>query len=90
MVWVLAAGLALLALGMGLKVALLRHGMKALRRDLVERRGQVLALQQLQVPGDGRERRAQVVGDVHHRLLQLLVPLLVPQPLLPQGPQLLV
>ena len=40
MVWVLAAGLALLALGMGLKVALLRHGMKALRRDLVERRGQ--------------------------------------------------
>lgn len=40
MVWVLAAGLALLALGLGLKVALLRHGMKALRRDLVERRGQ--------------------------------------------------
>lgn len=40
MVWVLAAGLALLALGMGLKVALLRHGMKALRQDLVERRGQ--------------------------------------------------
>lgn len=43
-------------------------------------------MQQLQVPGDGRQRRAQVVGDVHHRLLQLLVPLLVPQPLLPQGP----
>lgn len=41
MVWVLAAGLALLALGLGIKVALLRHGMKALRRDLVERRGQV-------------------------------------------------
>lgn len=40
MVWVLAAGLALLALGLGLKVALLRHGMKALGRDLVERRGQ--------------------------------------------------
>lgn len=40
MVWVLAAGLALLALGLGLKVALLRHGMKGLRRDLVERRGQ--------------------------------------------------
>lgn len=40
MVWVLAAGLALLALGLGWKVALLRHGMKALRRDLVERRGQ--------------------------------------------------
>lgn len=40
MVWVLAAGLALLALGMGLKVALLRHGMKVLRQDLVERRGQ--------------------------------------------------
>ena len=40
MVWVLAAGLALLALGLGIKVALLRHGMKALRRDLVERRGQ--------------------------------------------------
>ena len=40
MVWVLAAGLALVALGLGLKVALLRHGMKALRQDLVERRGQ--------------------------------------------------
>lgn len=40
MVWVLAAGLALVALGLGLKVALLRHGMKALGRDLVERRGQ--------------------------------------------------
>ena len=40
MVWVLAAGLALVALGLGIKVALLRHGMKALRRDLVERRGQ--------------------------------------------------
>ena len=40
MVWVLAAGLALVALGMGLKVALLRHGMKVLGRDLVERRGQ--------------------------------------------------
>lgn len=40
MVWVLAAGLALLALGLGIKVALLRHGMKALGRDLVERRGQ--------------------------------------------------
>lgn len=40
MVWVLAAGLALLALGLGLKVALLRHGMKALGRNLVERRGQ--------------------------------------------------
>ena len=40
MVWVLAAGLALLALGLGIKVALLRHGMKALRQDLVERRGQ--------------------------------------------------
>ena len=40
MVWVLAAGLALVALGMGIKVALLRHGMKALRQDLVERRGQ--------------------------------------------------
>ena len=40
MVWVLAAGLALVALGLGLKVALLRHGMKGLRRDLVERRGQ--------------------------------------------------
>ena len=40
MVWVWAAGLALVALGMGIKVALLRHGMKALRRDLVERRGQ--------------------------------------------------
>ena len=40
MVWVLAAGLALLALGLGLKVALLRHGIKGLRRDLVERRGQ--------------------------------------------------
>ena len=40
MVWVLAAGLALLALGLGLKVDLLRHGMKALWRDLVERRGQ--------------------------------------------------
>ena len=40
MVWVLAAGLALLALGLGLKVALLRHGIKGLRRDLAERRGQ--------------------------------------------------
>lgn len=40
MVWVLAAGFALLALGLGLKVALLRHGIKGLRRDLVERRGQ--------------------------------------------------
>lgn len=40
MVWVLAAGLALLALGLGWKVALLRHGIKGLRRDLVERRGQ--------------------------------------------------
>ena len=40
MVWVLAAGLALLALGLGIKVALLRHGIKGLRRDLVERRGQ--------------------------------------------------
>lgn len=40
MVWVLAAGLALVALGLGLKVALLRHGIKGLRRDLVERRGQ--------------------------------------------------
>lgn len=40
MVWVLAAGLALVALGLGIKVALLRHGMKALRQDLVERRGQ--------------------------------------------------
>lgn len=40
MIWVLAAGLALLALGLGLKVALLRHGIKGLRRDLVERRGQ--------------------------------------------------
>lgn len=40
MIWVLAAGLALLALGLGWKVALLRHGMKALGRDLVERRGQ--------------------------------------------------
>lgn len=40
MVWVLAAGFALLALGLGWKVALLRHGMKALRQDLVERRGQ--------------------------------------------------
>lgn len=40
MVWVLAAGLALVALRLGLKVALLRHGMKALGRDLVERRGQ--------------------------------------------------
>lgn len=40
MVWVLAAGLALLALGLGIKVALLRHGMEALRQDLVERRGQ--------------------------------------------------
>lgn len=40
MVWVLAAGLALVALGLGLKVALLRHGMKGLRRDLAERRGQ--------------------------------------------------
>ena len=40
MVWVLAAGLALVALGLGLKVALLRHGMIALGRDLVERRGQ--------------------------------------------------
>lgn len=40
MVWVLA-GLALLTtLGLGLKVALLRHGMKELRRDLVERRKQ--------------------------------------------------
>lgn len=40
MVWVLAAGLALLALGLGWKVALLRHGIKGLRRDLAERRGQ--------------------------------------------------
>lgn len=40
MVWVLAAGLALLALGLGIKVALLRHGIKGLRQDLVERRGQ--------------------------------------------------
>ena len=40
MVWVLAAGFALLALGLGWKVALLRHGIKGLRRDLVERRGQ--------------------------------------------------
>lgn len=40
MVWVLAAGLALVALGLGIKVALLRHGIKGLRRDLVERRGQ--------------------------------------------------
>lgn len=40
MVWVLAAGLALVALGLGIKVALLRHGIKALRQDLVERRGQ--------------------------------------------------
>ena len=40
MLWVLAAGLALVALGLGIKVALLRHGMKALRQDLVERRGQ--------------------------------------------------
>lgn len=40
MVWVLAAGLALVALGLGLKVALLRHGIKGLRRDLAERRGQ--------------------------------------------------
>lgn len=40
MVWVLAAGLALLALGLGIKVALLRHGIKGLRRDLAERRGQ--------------------------------------------------
>ena len=40
MVWVLAAGLALLALGLGWKVALLRYGIKGLRRDLVERRGQ--------------------------------------------------
>ena len=40
MVWVLAAGLALLALGLGWKVALLRHGIKGLRRDLVERRKQ--------------------------------------------------
>lgn len=40
MVWVLTAGLALLALGLGWKVALLRHGIKGLRRDLVERRGQ--------------------------------------------------
>lgn len=40
MVWVLAAGLALLALGLGWKVALLRHGIKGLRQDLVERRGQ--------------------------------------------------
>ena len=40
MVWVLAAGLALVALGLGIKVALLRHGIKELRRDLVERRGQ--------------------------------------------------
>lgn len=40
MVWVLAAGLALVALGLGWKVALLRHGIKGLRRDLVERRGQ--------------------------------------------------
>ena len=31
--------MALVALGLGIKVALLRHGMKALRRDLVERRG---------------------------------------------------
>ena len=37
MVWVLAAGLALVALGLGIKVALLRHGIKALRQDLVER-----------------------------------------------------
>lgn len=40
MVWVLAAGFALLALGLGIKVALLRHGMKVLGRDLMERRGQ--------------------------------------------------
>ncbi len=40
MVWVLAAGFALLALGLGWKVALLRHGIKGLRRDLAERRGQ--------------------------------------------------
>lgn len=40
MVWVLAAGLALVALGLGIKVALLRHGIKGLRRDLAERRGQ--------------------------------------------------
>ena len=40
MVWVLAAGLALLALGLGIKVALLRHGIKGLRQDLAERRGQ--------------------------------------------------
>ena len=40
MVWVLAAGLALVALGLGIKVALLRHGIKGLRQDLVERRGQ--------------------------------------------------
>lgn len=40
MVWVLAAGLALLALGLGWKVALLRHGIKGLRRDLAERQGQ--------------------------------------------------
>ena len=40
MVWVLAAGLALVALGLGIIVALLRHGIKGLRRDLVERRGQ--------------------------------------------------
>ena len=40
MVWVLAAGLALLALGLGWKVALLRHGIKGLRRDLAERREQ--------------------------------------------------
>ena len=40
MVWVLAAGFALVALGLGIKVALLRHGIKALRQDLVERRGQ--------------------------------------------------
>ncbi len=40
MVWVLAAGLALVALGLGIKVALLRHGIKGLRQDLAERRGQ--------------------------------------------------
>lgn len=40
MVWVLAAGFALLALGLGWKVALLRQGIRSLGRDLRERRGQ--------------------------------------------------
>ena len=69
MVWVLAAGLALLALGLGWKVALLRYGIKGLRRDLVERRGQDTNTL-LSVPCRDRELR-RLAGFLNGELSQL-------------------